>query len=91
MATGWLACDAELVATSVSASSLKEETGETWSSMRVRLQGAAPLGGNFEDDMDSERLRIIFHPAMNSNPSMARLPRPNLRTENMKLSLCSVP
>jgi hypothetical protein len=33
--------------------------------MRVRLQGAAPLGGNFDDDIVDRRLRTIIHPEMN--------------------------
>jgi len=98
--TGWLACDAELVDACV-ASSIKEETGRfgtersaevscacklvVGSLMRVRLQGAAPLGGNFDDDIVDSRLRTIIHPEMNNNPSRAMLPRPILRTGNGKL------
>ena len=104
MPTGWLACDAELVDACV-ASSIKEATGEigterssvvgcackllVGSLIRVRLQGAAPLGGNFDDGIVDRRLRTIIHPEMNNNPSKARLPRPILRTGNGRLVLGS--
>jgi hypothetical protein len=54
----------------------------TWSLVRVRLQGAAPLGGYFDDGIVSERLRTIIHHEMNSNPSRARLPRAIVVAEN---------
>ena len=55
--------------------------GETWSLVRVRLQGAAPLGGNLGDDRGSRRRRRITHPAMHSNPSRIALPRPSVSDE----------
>jgi hypothetical protein len=61
--------------------------GESWSLMRLRLQGAAPLGVNLGDDIDSRRLRTIVHPDMNSNPSGTTLPRPIKRAENGKVLL----
>ena len=59
--------------------------GESWSLMRVRLQGTAPLGCNLGDDSDSRRLGTIIRPDMNSNPSRATLPRPIRRAENGKV------
>jgi hypothetical protein len=55
--------------------------GETWSLVRVRLQGAAPLGGNLGDDRGSRRRRRITHPTMHSNPSRITLPRPSVSDE----------
>ena len=53
--------------------------------MRVRLQGAAPLGGNFGNNSGSRHLRAIIHPGMSSNPSRARLKRPIMRAGNGKV------
>ncbi len=53
--------------------------------MRVRLQGAAPLGGNFGNDAGNRHLRTIIHPSMSSNPSRATLPRPIMRAEKGKV------
>lgn len=53
--------------------------------LRVRLQGAAPLGGNFGDNTGSRHLRRIIHPAMSSNPSRDTLPRPIMRAEKGKV------
>lgn len=53
--------------------------------LRVRLQGAAPLGGNFGNGAGSRHLRAIIHPGMSSNPSRATLKMPIMRAENGKV------
>ena len=59
--------------------------GGPWLLMRVRLQGAAPLGANFVDVLDGLSLRTMNHPEINSNPSRATLPMLILRSENGEL------
>ena len=57
----------------------------SWSLMRVRLQGAAPLEGNFGDNTGNRRLRKITHPGIHSKPSRATLPRPSMSEEKGKV------
>lgn len=42
----------------------------------MRLQGAAPLGGNFGDGKGTSRLRKIMRAGMKSKASRAIMPRP---------------
>ena len=62
-----------------------EVNGETCSLARVRLQGAAPLGGSLGEDRGNRRRRKLTHPRMHSNPSRITLPRLSVSDERERV------